>query len=113
MKGPWRLGPPPRILFATAVFRCRQASASPSAKALWKTEKGGRANPAEAVLYTADTVFDDGVATPTPRYDREKLKADDTVDGPAIITQHNSTTILPPGYVATVLGYGDIRIART
>ncbi|SFH75142.1 hydantoinase/oxoprolinase family protein [Albimonas pacifica] len=89
------------------------ASAEVDTLRLKELEKGGRANPTDAILYTADTVFDDGVATPTPRYDREKLKADDTVDGPAIITQHNSTTILPPGYVATVLGYGDIRISRT
>jgi len=89
------------------------ASAEVDTLRLKELEKGGRANPEDAVLYTADTVFDDGVPTPTPRYDREKLKASDTVDGPAIITQHNSTTILPPGYVATVLGYGDIRIART
>ena len=89
------------------------ASAEVDTLRLKELETGGRANPAEAILYTADTVFDDGATTPTPRYDREKLKADDTVDGPAIITQHNSTTILPPGYVATVLGYGDIRIART
>ena len=51
-------------------------------------------------------------ATPTPRYDRMKLLAADTVSGPAIITQHNSTTIVPPGFAATVLGHGDLRIAR-
>ncbi|MDF2230962.1 hydantoinase/oxoprolinase family protein [Albimonas sp. CAU 1670] len=89
------------------------ASAEVDTLRLKELEKGGRANPEDAILYTADTVFDDGKATATPRYDREKLLADDTIEGPAIITQHNSTTILPPGYVATVLGYGDIRIART
>ena len=41
-----------------------------------------------------------------------KLLATDTVNGPAIITQHNSTTIVPPGYTATVLGHGDMRITR-
>ncbi|WP_339947221.1 hydantoinase/oxoprolinase family protein [uncultured Albimonas sp.] len=88
------------------------ASAAVETLRLKTLETGGRANPEAAVLYTADTVFDDGVPTPTPRYDREKLLAEDTVAGPAIITQHNSTTILPPGYVATVLSHGDIRIAR-
>ncbi|MCY4316810.1 MAG: hydantoinase/oxoprolinase family protein [Roseovarius sp.] len=75
-------------------------------------EQGGRENPNAALLYSSDTVFDDGRATSTPRYDRERLLADDCVHGPAIITQHNSTTIVPPGYTATVLGHGDIRIAR-
>ena len=32
--------------------------------------------------------------------------------GPAILIQHNSTTLLPPGYTAEVLEYGSLRIAR-
>ncbi|MEM8993136.1 MAG: hydantoinase/oxoprolinase family protein, partial [Pseudomonadota bacterium] len=74
---------------------------------------GGRQNPGEALMYTSDTVFDDGQALATPRYDREKLLAADTITGPAIVTQHNSTTIVPPGFIATVLGHGDMRVART
>jgi N-methylhydantoinase A len=74
--------------------------------------KGGRSNPKEAALYTRDTVFDDGKAVATPRYDRSKLLADDTISGPALIVQHNSTTLVPPGYVASVLGHGDMRVAR-
>ena len=76
-------------------------------------DHGGREDPHAALLNTDDTVFDDGHPTPTPRYNREKLLAEDRVNGPAIITQHNSTTIVPPGYVATVLGHGDIRVTRT
>ncbi|MEX0279808.1 MAG: hydantoinase/oxoprolinase family protein [Arenibacterium sp.] len=75
-------------------------------------EAGGRANPDDALLYSSDTVFDDGEARPTPRYDRTKLLANDTISGPAIVTQHNSTSIIPPGYTATVLGHGDLRIAK-
>jgi len=63
-------------------------------------------------MYSLDTIFDDGKPQPTPRYDRTNLLCDDTIKGPAIITQHNSTTIVPPGYTATVLSYGDMRIAR-
>jgi N-methylhydantoinase A len=37
----------------------------------------------------------------------------DTVNGPALIVQHNSTTLLPPGYRATVLSHGDMHIVRT
>jgi N-methylhydantoinase A len=75
--------------------------------------KGARSNPKEAELYSRDTVFDDGKAVPTPRYDRSKLLADDTISGPALIVQHNSTTLVPPGYVASVLGHGDMRVARS
>jgi N-methylhydantoinase A len=77
-----------------------------------KLAAGGRRNPADARLYVRDTIFDDGKPTPTPRYARDRLYADDVLTGPALIVQHNSTTLLPPGYVARVLSQGDIHIAR-
>ena len=73
---------------------------------------GGRTNPKAAELYIRNTVFDDGKAIPTPRYDRAKLLADDVVAGPALIVQHNSTTLVPPGHAASVLSHGDMRITR-
>ena len=73
---------------------------------------GGRHDPAEALMYVRDTIFDNGQSCPTPRYARAKLLAEDTVTGPAIITQHNSTTIVPPGYIARMLSHGDLLIAR-
>ena len=77
-----------------------------------KLEAGGRMNPEDALLYRSETVFDDGVARETPRYRRGNLLANDIIDGPAVITQHNSTTIVPPGYKSVVLDYGDIRISK-
>lgn len=88
------------------------AAARVDALRLPELAHGGRANPAEAHLYTRPTVFDDGAEQATPRYDRGRLLAADTITGPALITQHNSTTLVPPGYTATVLGHGDMRIAR-
>ena len=32
--------------------------------------------------------------------------------GPALVIQHNSTTMIPPGYGATVLDHGDMLIRR-
>ena len=75
-------------------------------------EKGGRRNPSEAALYARPTTFDDGQTLQAPRYDRMKLKADDTVTGPALIVQQNSTTLLPPGYTAVVMRLGDLVISR-
>ncbi len=77
-----------------------------------KLGHGGRRNPADAELYRRRTVFDNGEALETPRYQRANLLADDTISGPALVIQHNSTTIVPPGYVATVMDYGDMRIER-
>jgi N-methylhydantoinase A len=72
--------------------------------------------PADAVavdaarLYSRPTVFDDGQALETPRYDRLKLCAGHVIDGPALILQHDSTTLVPPGYRAAVADYGNIHI---
>lgn len=74
--------------------------------------KGGRRNPAEAELYRRRTVFDDGEALETPRFRREALLADDVIAGPALVVQHNSTTIVPPGYSARVMEFGDMLISR-
>jgi N-methylhydantoinase A/oxoprolinase/acetone carboxylase beta subunit len=75
-------------------------------------KKGGRTDPEQAKLYVRDTVFDDGASHATPRFARGALLADDKVTGPALIVQHNSTTLVPPGYVASVLSHGDMRVAR-
>jgi N-methylhydantoinase A len=88
------------------------ATAEVDSLKLPKLVKGGRTNPAEAQLYVRDTIFDDGTPTPTPRYHRGKLKADDVITGPALIVQHNSTTLLPPGYRAKTLDCGDLHIMR-
>ena len=66
----------------------------------------------QALLYQRDTIFDDGKSYPTPRYDRTKLGRGVIVDGPAILLQHNSTTLLPPDYRAEVLSHGALRVAR-
>lgn len=75
-------------------------------------KKGNRTNPKDAKLYVRDTVFDDGKSVKTPRYDRGKLLAGDRITGPALIVQHNSTTLVPPKYKALVMGHGDLVLNR-
>ncbi|MDO8883352.1 hydantoinase/oxoprolinase family protein [Pseudotabrizicola sp.] len=65
---------------------------------------------AHALMFTRPTTFDDGRTLDTPRYDRTKLRAGDLVEGPALLHQHNATTLIPPGYVAETLDYGNTRI---
>ena len=64
----------------------------------------------EALLYLRPTTFDDGQTLDTPRFDRLRLKAGHRLAGPAIIVQHNSTTLIPPGFDALVSEYGNIHI---
>ncbi|MBD5803993.1 Acetophenone carboxylase gamma subunit [Azoarcus sp. Aa7] len=63
-----------------------------------------------ALMYERPTIFDDKKTYATPRYDRKKLKAGHQLSGPAIIVQHDSTTLVPPGYVAKVSAKGNIHI---
>ena len=65
-----------------------------------------------ALLYSRETTFDDGQTIVTPRYDRGQLRAGHSVPGPAILIQHNSTTLVPPGHIATVTEHGNLRISR-
>ncbi|MCU0790224.1 MAG: hydantoinase/oxoprolinase family protein [Nitratireductor sp.] len=88
------------------------ATADASHLLLPKLRKGSPEDVDNALLYMRDTVFDDGSSHKTPRYDRTKLGAGVIVEGPAILTQHDSTTLLPPGYSAQVLDHGTLRLAR-
>lgn len=63
-----------------------------------------------AVMFVRKTTFDDGRTLDTPRYDRTKLYAGDVIEGPAILIQHNATTLVPPGYAAETLKHGNTRV---
>ena len=45
---------------------------------------------------------------PTPFYDRADLRGGQTVAGPAIIEQYDSTTVVPPGLTAEIDRHGNI-----
>lgn len=72
--------------------------------------EAGDASYQEALMYERPTLFDDGKTYITPRYNRGLLKAGHEVAGPAIIVQHDSTTLVPPSYVARVGTYGTLHI---
>jgi len=49
----------------------------------------------------------------TAIYDRARLPAGARVEGPAIVEQADTTTVIPPGYVALAEESGNLRIRRT
>ncbi len=51
------------------------------------------------------------VRLPTRYYDRSKLLAGDRIEGPGIINQYDTTTVLPPGFTAEIDRFGNIVMA--
>ncbi len=49
-------------------------------------------------------------AMATPLYERDKLPIDQTIEGPAIILQKDTTTVIPPGARATAQAGGNLLI---
>jgi N-methylhydantoinase A len=61
----------------------------------------GPSDPSGAVVEEHDVVFD-GERVPTKIYDRARLQPGAVLGGPAIVTEFDSTTVVLPGYRATV-----------
>jgi N-methylhydantoinase A len=66
----------------------------------------------EAIMYDRETTFADGQTLMTPRYDREKLLYGHVIYGPALIMQHDSTSLVPPGWNASVSRFGNLMISK-
>jgi N-methylhydantoinase A len=65
-----------------------------------------------AVIDPNHEAYFDGEFVKTPLYDRELLKPNNVVYGPAIVTQKDSTTLVLPGFVATVDKYMNLLISK-
>ena len=64
---------------------------------------------AQAILETRPAYFG-GAWQETPHYDRAKLAVGARLDGPAIIRQYDTTTVLLPGHYAEIDRHGNIVI---
>ena len=69
----------------------------------------GDGDPAPALRSTT-RVWVDGGEVDANVYDRIKLRAEDVVTGPAIVTEMDSTTLVLPGHTATVHANGSLLI---
>jgi N-methylhydantoinase A/oxoprolinase/acetone carboxylase beta subunit len=78
-----------------------------------ETERGEKA-PAEDALRQEGTAWfrvgGELRQVATLYYERSALRAGNRVDGPAIVHQYDSTTVIPPGLTASVDGFGNIII---
>jgi N-methylhydantoinase A len=53
-----------------------------------------------------------GAFRSTPVYMRDRLAMDQMIQGPAVIEESGSTTIVPPGWTANVIGLGELMLER-
>jgi N-methylhydantoinase A len=82
---------------------------------LERIARGGRTPSASARRGKRSAYFAEaGKAVSTPTYAREELRAGNRIDGPALVEEHASTTVVLPGDRLRVDGFGnlDIEIAR-
>ena len=81
----------------------------PDLSHLGEPDEGARSDlePADTVrLYARDTWRD------APLYQRERMRADDAVTGPAIIAEPNATTVVDDGWRATLTTTGHLLVER-
>jgi N-methylhydantoinase A len=52
-------------------------------------------------------------STPAPVYERSSLRPGSSIDGPAIIVEYGSTTLVPPGWHLQVDVYRNLRLQQT
>jgi 5-oxoprolinase (ATP-hydrolysing) len=73
----------------------------------------GNGDPAGALTMEREVIFD-AAGKPDRRrtrfYERDKLLAGDRIEGPAIIEQYDTTTVVPPGMLAKIDDFGNIVI---
>ena len=67
----------------------------------------GGADPSAAKVANG-TVYVDNRDQDAAIYDRAKLEAGNRIEGPAIVTEMDSTTLILPGHIGVVDGYGNI-----
>ena len=73
-----------------------------------KLPEGG-ADPS-AAKFSSGTVFVDGEDQEASFYDRAKLRAGNRIQGPAVVTEMDSTTLILPGHVGEIDAFGNIII---
>jgi N-methylhydantoinase A len=73
----------------------------------------GQAEPEPHALRTHKPVYfrSAGQTVSTPVYSRDRLKCGNVIDGPALVEEHASTTVLQPGDTAQVDAFGNLQIA--
>jgi N-methylhydantoinase A len=74
-------------------------------------EEGAGTASKEASRGTKKVYFRSGGFLNTPVYRRVQLRSGNTFEGPALVEEHASTTVIQPGDVVTVDAYGNLQLS--
>jgi len=77
-----------------------------------REERSSRRPAAQARKGERAVCFDGARATPATLYERDRLDPGATLAGPAIVEQFDATTAIPPGWHATVDGFGNLILSK-
>ena len=90
----------------------RPARCCPGRDAIGRRDRAGRfgARTSKAAIIETRNGYFDGAWQDTPHYDRGKLGVGARIEGPAIIRQYDTTTVLLPGHYAEIDKHGNILI---
>jgi len=91
------------------IVNLRAIVMSKPAKILTDSLAPGGEDPSQAA-YDETAIYVDGADHAARIYDRSKLAAGNRVIGPAILTQMDTTTLILPGHVGVVDGFGNVLI---
>ena len=78
-----------------------------------KVARSGSRNPAASAKIGISAVFMEGKDMEATLYRRDKLKAGNKIEGPAIVLEMDSTTVILSGHTGNVDKFGNILIAPT
>jgi N-methylhydantoinase A len=81
-------------------------------KAVVKTRKAGRREPAEDALAEWNKVRFGGTVRRTPVFLRDRLIPGNSFAGPALVTQYDTTTVVPPGWNCAIDPFRNIVLRR-
>jgi len=77
-----------------------------------RAPEGARGGLTTAQVGERRAYFAPAAFVPTPVFDRARLALGTRLEGPAIVEQPDTTTVIPPGYAASVELSGNLRIRR-
>src|SRR5436190_4485459 len=94
------------------IVSLRSAVTGSLRKPVFEPIAAGSATPPAAAFRGARPVYfaEAGSWVDTPSYDRAVLLAENRITGPALVEEYASTTVVHPGDVVTVDGFGDLVI---